>query len=164
MIKFEVKEHLSEMKREEKLIEKIKELKKKEVFVGIPAKNVTRKEGEMNNASLLYLHTKGSPLRNLPSRPVIEAALNDEENQRLISEDLKVVAEAIMEEEFSKAEKLLEIAGMDAVNKIKEWFENPKNAWPPLRPVTIKAKGSDAILVDTGQMRNAITYVISGEE
>lgn len=164
MIRFEVKKHLSAMEREQKIIERIKELKKKEILVGIPEDTADRREGEINNPSLLYLHTHGSPLRNLPARPVIEAALEDSETQEVISADLKLVAEAIMEEDFTKAERLMKLTGMDAVNKIKEWFENPRNNWPPLKPATIKAKGSDAILVDTGQMRNSITYVISEKE
>jgi hypothetical protein len=165
MINFEVKEHLAAMKKEQKLIETIKKLKRKEILVGIPEENAERKEGEMNNPTLLYIHTHGSPLMNIPSRPVIEAALDDKENQIAIAVDLKLIAEAIMDEEFSKAESLMKTTGNDVMNRVHAWFENPKNGWPPLKPATIKAKGSNAILIDTGQMRNAITYVISeGEE
>ena len=50
-----------------------------------------------------------------------------------------------------------------AANSVLEnpvWFENPQNGWPPNSPRTIRRKGSDQPLVDTGEMRKAITYVV----
>jgi hypothetical protein len=46
---------------------------------------------------------------------------------------------------------------------IKLWFEDSRNNWPPLAESTIKAKGSDKPLQDTGKMRDAITYVVDIE-
>ena len=68
------------------------QLKKKAVYVGIPKENSKRDDGEMTNASLLMIHSKGSPLRNLPARPVIEPAIEDETNKAKISKQLIAAA------------------------------------------------------------------------
>ena len=68
------------------------QLKKKAVYVGIPKENSKRDDGEMTNASLLMIHSKGSPLRHLPARPVIEPAIEDETNKAKISRQLIAAA------------------------------------------------------------------------
>jgi hypothetical protein len=45
-------------------------------------------------------------------------------------------------------------------NIVRAWFVDPKNGWPENSPITIAAKGSDKPLIDTGELRKAITYVV----
>jgi len=54
----------------------------------------------------------------------------------------------------------LKRTGMDAASRVRMWFVNPKNLWAPNSPRTVKRKGSDRPLIDTGQLRKSITYVI----
>ena len=126
----------------------------------------------MTNASLLMIHSKGSPLRHLPARPVIEPAIEDETNKAKISRQLIAAANKGLNGDQAGFVAGLNAAGLQAQNVCREWFKNPKNGWEPLAPSTIQAKvrkyGKDkkvdtssiVPLIDTGEMRKAITYVL----
>ena len=143
----------------------IKKLKNQEVLVGVPqdksGRNVSQSSQSISNAELLYIHTNGSPVNNIPARPVIEPAIEDAKEE--IGLLLKEAAE------LAKIDK----AGMQGENAAKGWFRNPKNHWAPNSQVTIegstpnkngkkfiKGKKSSTPLIDTGQMRKAITHVM----
>ena len=135
-----------------------------EVYVGISDETTTREKGEpVTNAELLFIHTNGSPVNNIPARPVIEPAIKDDK-ERLSK---------MMESAFLTAEKgdtegalrKLKLAGMRAQNVCRAWFVNPKNGWPPNSPGVAarkRAKGSTnpKPLIDTGELRKSITYFI----
>lgn len=53
----------------------------------------------------------------------------------------------------------LNLIGASVTTKIQEYLVNLKE--PPLKPATIKAKGSSNPLVDTGQLMNSITWKIT---
>jgi hypothetical protein len=108
----------------------------------------------------MYVHEHGSPLWHVPPRPIIEPAIEDPENQKIIAEDLKKAAQAALDGNFRDAEAELNKAGMDAQNAVRDWFTNPNNNWPPNAPATVERKGSDRPLIDTGELRKSITYVI----
>ncbi len=114
----------------------------------------------------LYIASKGSPLWRIPPRPIIEPAITAEGNVERIAERLKTVAALLLDGKREEANVALHMTGLEAVNIIRAWFNDPRNNWPPLAAATKKAKGSEAILVDTAQMRNAITYIlrIEGEK
>jgi hypothetical protein len=163
--------------------EDILSLFKKEILVGIPEEQSERKSDEMNNATLLAIHSKGSPLRGIPARPIIEPALEASGNKEKISADLKLISEAMINRDKALAERLMNLTGQDAVNIVLDWFTDPRNNWPPDKEATVKAKikkaykdkkkvkqtikkylageeGINQTLVDTAQMKKAITYVI----
>lgn len=135
-----------------------------EVYVGISDETTTREKGEpVTNAELLFIHTNGSPVNNIPARPVIEPAIKDDK-ERLSK---------MMESAFLTAEKgdmagalnKLKLAGMRAQNVCRAWFTNPKNGWAPNSPsveARKKAKGSTdpKPLIDTGELRKSITYFV----
>jgi hypothetical protein len=159
-------------------------LTKKHILVGVPATSVMDRKRELldlsqrlgkkrrarvekmaltmavNNAELLYIHTNGSPLHNIPPRPVIEPALEDKENQQRILPELKLAAQAAMKGDKTTVDRQLGLAATEAVNAAKGWFTNSKNGWAPNAPGTIRAKGSSRPLIDTGALRQAITSVI----
>ena len=178
-----IKQTILEQKKinkEKELLEKIQRIAEIGIYVGIPEDNAPRKKGQMNNATLLYLHTNGSELRNLPARPLIEPALKA--NDEKIAEDLSEISRRLLAGNYQSALSMMKITGQDAVNMITDWFEDPANGWEPNQPSTVKAKirkrfkskkkrkeayeeyeaGApvDQVLVDTGQMRKAITYVL----
>lgn len=139
------------------------DLAKKEVLVGIPAENKDRRNSdEVNNAALLYLHTYGSPLRQIPARPVLEPAIEDK--KEIIGRWLGAAAKAALGGNAAKARDKLMRAGLIGKAAAKRWFDNPKNGWPRNSERTIRAKGSDKPLVDTDQMRKAITHVLRDKE
>jgi hypothetical protein len=146
-----------------KVINKIKNLEKIDVLVGVPEETTKRKEDGITNAQLVAIHTKGSPLRNIPARPIIEPAITAIGNKERIAEDLKIAGQFMLEGKSVEAINALHAAGIDATNMIKLWFDDPRNNWPLLQDATIQRKGSDAILIDSAQMRNSITYVVNAE-
>lgn len=111
-------------------------------------------------AHSLYVQTHGSPIMAVPARPVIEPAI--EENKELIVATLSEAIKAGIDGKHSLAKTEFNKAGEDAAMYAHDWFENPKNGWPDNSESTIKRKGSDLPLVDTNQMRKAITYKVRG--
>ena len=109
-------------------------------------------------AHSLYVQTHGSPAYAIPPRPVLEPAIRD--SKAAIGKQIAGAYRAAMHGDMAGAERGLELAGMVAQNAARAWFENPKNQWPPNSARTIKAKGSNSPLIDTGEMRKSITYVI----
>lgn len=66
-------------------------------------------------------------------------------------------------ERGKKAERALGLIGVTATNISKEAFTTRGyGQWPELSQSTIDAKGSSQILIDTGALRNSITYVVRG--
>jgi len=163
----------------------LKSLKDSEIsiLVGIPEENAKREEdNEINNAQLLYIHTNGSPVNNLPARPVIEPALTVQDNKDKLTYSLKRIINLLLDDKKEEALSLAERTGQRAVNFVKRWFVDPRNGWPANKPATVWRKlrtvtndkarmtffqkylagdpNIDTVLVDTAEMRNSITYIV----
>lgn len=187
---FNTKNNFKEANEDLKFAKLIKQFAKTTILVGIPEEKTKRrkkKDQTMNNATLLFIHTNGSPKRNLPARPLIEPALSANDNAEKISSDLKEVGKKILDQDLTGAKRLMKVTGIDAVNIVRTWFNDPRNEWPPDARATVNAKlrknkqitlgerremlddfelgigGINQTLVDTGQLRKAITYVIREE-
>lgn len=138
----------------------VKELKRHEVLVGIPQEKSSREgsKGKATNAELLFIHTNGSPIRNIPARPVLQPAIEDDKER--VGEMLGKAIDAAASGDKERIVPELEKAGMYASGKCKAWFTNPSNGWKPNSPKTVKKKKSSRPLIDTGEMRKSITYVV----
>lgn len=161
---FEVFEQASDWN---KLVEAMQFIRNNEVYVGIPQDENKREEEneEITNAELLFIHTNGSPVNNIPPRPVIEPAIRDD-NERLIKMMAKA-AQLAFDGKESEALDQLKKTGMRGQNVSRGWFTNPKNGWKPNSPFTIRKKKqgkpegyTPRPLIDTGQLRKAITYFV----
>jgi hypothetical protein len=139
---------------------RIERLQNIDVLVGIPMASTKRRVGFINNASLLYVLTHGSPARHIPAAPVIEPAIVAPGNKEAIANELKGAAKAYMENNADETLLRLRRAGMAGMNASKAWFTDPRNGWPPNAPSTIRRKGSDRRNIKTGALRRAITYVV----
>jgi hypothetical protein len=168
------------------IINSLKDLAQKTVCVGIPNEDDTQRDN-ISNAELLYIHTNGirdismrrqmqhdlktmpysrahelyvhengSPLWQSPPRPVLEPSLDNKKEQlgELMKNPLNVALEG------GNVMPSLEQIGMQGQNIARAWFTNPDNNWEPNTERTIKIKGSDRPLIDTGELRKAITYVV----
>lgn len=111
-----------------------------------------------SKAHELYLQSHGSPMYHVPPRPVLEPAIASQ--KETIGKLVGVASKNALEGESAQCEANLNKAGMVAASAARGWFENPANGWPPNAPYTIKKKGSSQPLIDTGEMRKAITYVV----
>jgi hypothetical protein len=165
---------------------RIMEASKMSVYVGIPASSARDRQLQLaamagrikakkskrrdrilkvadqvvNNAELLYIHTAGSPVRHIPPRPVLEPAIAAPGNKEAIAAELAAALKASLEYNNSEAIRRMKRAGMAAQNAARGWFTDARNNWPPNAPRTIREKGSDRPLIDTGALRQAITYVL----
>jgi hypothetical protein len=111
-------------------------------------------------AAELYTRSKGSMALAIPRRPIIEPAIEAADNKAAITAELKDAAQKQLSGDRTGAVRGMKRAGQEAVNRVKNWFYDPRNHWPPNAPSTIKRKGSSQPLVDSGAMRDAITWVI----
>lgn len=150
----EIKELDHNLKSIQDAIKSIREL---DVLVGVPQEKDSR-EGAISNAELAFIHTKGSPLRGIPARPIIEPAIED--NKEQVAELIKKSAQKALDGNKEGAIESLERVGMQGQNIVRAWFTNPKNNWVPNSLKTIKLKGSTRPLIDSGELRKSITYVV----
>lgn len=120
--------------------------------------NPAIESGELkySQAYELYIQSHGSPLWHIPPRPVLEPSID--RNREQIAKQLQQAATAALEGNDPMPE--LHKAGMIGQNIARGWFTNPDNGWPENAPSTVEEKGSDRPLIDTGEMRKAITYVV----
>ena len=145
-------------------------LKRSEVLVGIPASGAPRKKGPINNAALMYIFSKGSPLQHIPARPWLEPAIKA--NGNIITPHMAAAAKAMLSKNPASAERELRLAGTVAANAAKRWPMDPRNNWQENAPSTIRRfqkkgkKGKapfDVVKrpgIDTGQLRRAIISVV----
>jgi phage gpG-like protein len=142
------------------------------VLVGIPAENGGRTpepgSGEIiNNAALGYIHENGSPAANIPARPFLVPGIVEAQEQ--IADTLESSVRKMVSAEGSRESmaKALHSVGLVAVSAVRRKLTD--GPFAPLAPRTLakrKARGVKRTkpLIDTGQMRNSITYVVEGGE
>ncbi len=145
----------------------IKKFKHDAVLVGIPAENTERKDSDkINNATILAINEFGSPQNNIPPRPVMSIGIRNA--QDAIAEEFRKGAVKALSEGVSALSPAYNRAGIVASNSVKLAI-NAQEGFPPPAQSTLDArkakgfKGTKALIV-TAQMRNAITYVVKGED
>lgn len=120
----------------------------------------TRTEDKLNNPSLGLIHEKGDPESNIPPRSFLRMPLET----KLILK-INQIGKAVWRALLLRAglETALEELGVTAQNTVQEAFETGGwGQWAPLKPRTIARKGSSAILIDSGQLRRAVSHEVVG--
>lgn len=141
------------------LLRRMAAVAQRDVLVGIPA-GEQRDDGP-TNAEIGYQNEFGSPANNIPARPHLipgVAAVQDKAVARLTQ-----AASAAATGRMSDAERHLHAAGLIAQNSVRRTLTTA--AYRPLSERTLaerRARGRTGTkpLIDTGQYRNAITYVV----
>lgn len=152
---------------------KMKQLLKKNVYVGIPQSNSKREETEDNkssqvtNAELAYINETGSPAQHIPPRPFLVPGVQDAKDKVV-----KILANAALTTDSNTdVDVALNKAGLVASQTVKRRITQSIDI-EPLSPATIRArqtrksrprKGVMKPLIDSSQMLNSITYVIRDE-
>lgn len=140
----------------------LKLLTEKDVLVGVPEDKSNRKDpGAINNAALAYIHDTGSPAQNIPPRPFFEPGIGDVK-PRLIAR-MKALAKALLERKTIDVDKALNALGLIAAGGVKNRIN--EGPFTPLSERTLaqrRARGrtGEKPLIDTGQLRNAINYIL----
>lgn len=147
---------------------RIRSLGAARVLVGIPSENAERKpeDGEpvaANNALLGYVHEFGSPAKNIPARPFLIPGVQDAQPQIVAQLDGGV--RSIMNGGAITADQMMHRVGIVAQNSVRARITNGPHA--PLSQRTLDARlargrTGERPLIDTGQMRRAVTYVVEG--
>lgn len=146
----------------------VKSFKNDEVLVGIPQEEGARNNqdhSQINNATILAINEFGSPLNNIPARPVMAIGIKKAQDE--IAEQFKLAVQKSFAQGIDALPIYYNRAGSIAANSIKKVINNQEGIKPP-KESTLKArkyinkggfKGTKALIV-TGQLRNAITYVV----
>lgn len=133
------------------------------VLVGIPSTDSNRNDNSpINNATILAINEFGSPVNNIPPRPVM--AIGIRLAQDAIAAEFAKAAKGAWTKGVAAINQYYERAGIIASNSIKRVINEQIDIEGPAE-ATLKGresrgfKGTKALIV-TGQLRNAITYVI----
>jgi hypothetical protein len=136
------------------LLKKIKEAKKASITVGVHQKegDASHEKGSLSVLDVGTFHEFGL---GVPERSFIRGWFD--ENQKWCNTFISGMLRSVVEgkREFSQT---LEQIGLKFVGSVQERISN--RIPPPLAASTIKAKGSDVPLIDTGQLRTSITYKV----
>lgn len=130
------------------LRQKLKELMTdKFVTLGIHEDRNARQKGKINNATLGAIQHFGND--RIPARPWLDVG---------VAQGNKEYVE-IIKANIENPEQALEQIGVIAVGKVQQYIVDLRT--PPNTPATIKAKGSSNPLIDTGALRQSVTYKIT---
>lgn len=139
-----------------------------QVMVGIPAADAERradpetgKRPPINNAGIGYIMEHGAPDAGIPARPHMESGIADV--QPRIETALRDAALAAMKGDAAAVTRSLNAAGLIAQAGIRRKITT--GPFQPLAESTLAARrrrgrSGEKPLIDTGQYRNSITYVI----
>ena len=130
----------------------LKELGKKKVYVGFLAKDGKAYEDGLTVAQVAAWNEFGTS--DMPSRPFMRQTLS--ENQDKIKQLFDDAGKAVVK--GAKADEVYNKIGVVAKAMMQDQIVNGK--YKPNAPSTIRKKGSDRPLIDTGQMRQSVNYEI----
>ena len=130
-----------------------------QVELGVISAHKDRKKEEgVTNAELMYIHENGSPLQNIPSRPVLKMSLKYAE-ENLLSKAIDKCIKNYIDNNFDKIgiETELNRLCMRIENFAREIIYSNDGRLVPNSPAVSAAKGGNHPLFDTGQLARSIT-------
>lgn len=141
----------------EELLEVLSELKASEIEIGIlgDGKGSTYLDSGATTLQIANIHEFGAPDAGIPSRSFIRAGF-DKNKSDIIKQGEDLLTDVIALN--LEPGPMMEAIGEASVGKIQEFLTELKK--PPLKPITIKLKGSSNPLIDTGQLRDSITHKV----
>lgn len=152
----------------EKLIKLLKT--KKYVDVGILGETTSEQteEGKTKNISIAFLgavHEFGSEKRNIPERSFIIMPI--ETKQKKIAKEMEKKFPILLGSEKANEVKIIQFltdVGLKCEEAIQDAFDSGGfGTWPDIQQATKDRKDSDAILIDQGNLRKAITSKVGGK-
>lgn len=136
-----------------KFVAELNKLMNMEVHVGFQAGEASY-EGGADLVEIAAYNEYGTS--DTPARPFMQQSWENhqEELQQLCQQAYNIVLNGGTAEE---ACKIVGVAGVGIIQK-----EIVEGNFEPNAPSTIRKKGSDRPLIDTGQMRQSVKYVVKG--
>lgn len=126
------------------------------IYFGVPRDTTIRHTGKVeriDNATILAIMEHGSPVKNIPPRPLLKPVLNKHKDK--ILEIFGKVYAMLLAGDEQGADRELDILAQ----RVQRWtqaFFTEDNGWAPNAPSTIRRKGSDKPLIDTSSLRQSI--------
>lgn len=147
------------------IIDALRVLTKKDVLVGIPESANSRDDGDIGNAEIGYINENGSPAQNIPERPHLKPGVESVQPQTL--EQLRDAAQSALSCDQEAALRALNRAGTIAADGVRRYMTI--TGFTPLAEFTVAARrrsgrNGTKPLIDTGQYRRAITYVVRDKD
>lgn len=107
----------------------------------------------ITQADLMAIHIYGT--KHIPVRDPLTPAIMEKQDKyrNMIQQSVVPILDGRMD-----IASLWQFIGMEAQADIQQYMVNGKFA--PLNPKTIKRKGSSKPLIDTGQSRQGVTYIV----
>jgi len=139
-----------------KLREQLHDLQTYKAQVGLFPETAHRdnKRGITDNVSLGFQHEFGNPETKLPERSFIRGPLMSHLGPSLTVDWFKKFA-------TTGAKRTVAALGKFGAEVIDEAFATGGfGVWAPLKPRTVQRKGSDRILIEHGELREAITFKV----
>lgn len=140
------------------ILKKFKTLPFYNLELGVISSNKSRKNKEgVTNAELLYIHENGSPLNNIPSRPILDITINFVNKtmlEKIIDKSIISYLEKLNNDDFKKE---LEKNAIRIENVARKIIYANKGILKANSPRVAKAKGGNHPLFDTGQLARSIT-------
>lgn len=137
--------------------ESLNKLSKYRLELGVFTGHTKRKvQVGMTNAELLFVHENGSPLRNIPARPVLQMTL-DYANQSLVSKTVDKCIDLILDGKEDEVENELKRLALRIENYARKIIYSNDGRLAPNAASTIARKGDNHPLFDTGQLARSIT-------
>lgn len=138
--------------------------KESHVKVGIIASKGgkdTTADGGLTMIELAAIHEFGSPAAGIPQRSFIRSTFAREENHRQLVELTAKLTQKVIH--GMPLERALGLIGAWAVARIRETIDKRLTQGPDPQenaPATIRKKGSDLPLVDTGRLKQSLTWKV----
>lgn len=153
----EIKQLLDEVYRD--ALSSYNSIKNYKIEIGVISSDTKRKKQkfDITNAELLYIHEHGSPLKNIPARPVLQLTMK-EIIHKIFPDTLNRIADGCFNQKWSKTDVRNELEKMCIrIQNYVRAIIYRSNLLAPDSPATIKRKKSDRPLLDTRQLARSIT-------
>ena len=138
-----------------KFYAELEKLKQNEVFIGYQAGHAKHTDEDGNTADMAEIAMFNElGTSTSPPRPFLRMTVD--ENKDKINQFVETQTKRIAE--GASAEQCMKQMGAFGVSLVQEKIGN--GTFAPNAESTIKAKGSDKPLIDTGQLRQSVHYVI----
>lgn len=145
-----------------KVLDAVERLTQRQVLIGIPQTADARTDRGIGNAAIGYINEFGSPAQNIPARPHLVPGVESIATQA--GERLQDAGRLALDgKPTGDIENQFHAVGLMAVSSVQNKIAAVIP--PPLSPKTLakrKAKGhaGETPLIDTGEYRQHITYVV----
>lgn len=141
------------------LVKLIEQLPSYVIEIGVFTTKSKRKKVKVGitNAELMFIHENGSPLKNIPARPVLQMTI-DYVNKELLNETIdRCIDKYLSTFDEKEIEVELNKLCIRMENYAKSLIYDNDGRLIANAPSTIKKKGDNHPLFDTGQLARSIT-------